>query len=290
MIQDYLFKTLADRRTRLFVTLVMLAMLAYQLSIAFWQFYAAPNSAANDYRSQIITSGNSTRPEQSYLEKAQIISRAYLFGKPEVVSVAAVKIAEAPETRLNYKLRGVYYSTVGRLASAIVEIKTNDSQYYRLGDELADNITVAAIERDHILINRYGKIERLNLEKAVLSSNQQPGISRTSDPGSSARSTALLRSYKKRYASNPMALATRFQAIPVRQNGQNIGFRLKALRGESLLKKLSFQDSDVFTQVNGIGLDKPFQALDALRSLTTSNDVSVTILRNGVEETINFSM
>ena len=103
MIQDYLFRILADRWTRLFVTLVMLAMLAYQLSIAFWQFYAAPNSATSDYRSQVITSSNFTRPEQSYLDKAQIISRAYLFGRPEVVSVTAVEIAEAPETRLNYK-------------------------------------------------------------------------------------------------------------------------------------------------------------------------------------------
>ena len=289
MIQDYFFKILADRWTRLFVTLVMLAMLAYQLSIAFWQFYAAPNSAASDYRSHVITDTSSTRPEQSYLEKAQIISRAYLFGKPEVVSVTAVEVVEAPETKLNYKLRGIYYSTVGRLASAIVEIKTNDSQYYRLDDELADNIIVAAIERDHILINRYGKIERLNLEKPVLTSSQQPGNSR-SNAASSANSNALLRSYKKRYASNPMALATRFQAIPVRQNGQNIGFRLKALRGESLLKKLDFQDSDVFTQVNGISLDKPFQALDALRSLTTSTEVSVTILRNGIEETMNFNL
>jgi len=267
----------------------MLAMLAYQLSIAFWQFYAVPNSAASDYRSHVITDASSTRPEQSYLEKAQIISRAYLFGKPELVSVTPVKVAEAPETRLNYKLRGVYYSTVGRLASAIVEIKTNDSQYYRLGDELAENITVAAIERDHILINRYGKIERLNLEKPVIIIGQQSGNS-SSNAASSVRSSALLRSYKKRYASNPMALATRFQAIPVRKNGQNIGFRLKALRGESLLKKLDFQDSDVFTKVNGIGLDKPFQALDALRSLTTSSEVSVTILRNGIQETMNFSM
>ena len=289
MIQDYLFKILADQWTRLFVTLVVLAMLAYQLSIAFWQFYAAPNSAASDYRSHVITSASSTRPEQSYLEKAQIISRAYLFGKPEVVSVAVVEVAEAPETKLNYKLRGIYYSTVGRLASAIVEIKTNDSQYYRLDDELAENIFVAAIERDHILINRYGKIERLNLEKSVLSSSQRSGNSR-SNAASSANSSALLRSYKKRYASNPMALATRFQAIPVRQNGQNIGFRLKALRGESLLKKLDFQDSDVFTQVNGISLDKPFQALDALRSLTTSSEVSVTILRNGIEETKDFNL
>ena len=290
MTQDYLFKMLADRRTRLFVTLVLLAMLAYQLSISIWQFYEAPNSAASDYRSQVIVANISARPEQSFLEKAQIISRAYLFGKPATASVSKVQVTEAPKTRLNYKLRGIYYSTVGRLASAIVEIKANDSQFYRLDDELAENITVAAIEPDHILINRYGKIERLNLEKPLISSIGQPAGNRNANTASSANSTALLRSYKKRYASNPMALATRFQAIPVSKNGQNIGIRLKALRGESLLRKLKFQDSDVFTQVNGIGLDKPFQALDALRSLTTASDVSVTLLRNGVEETMNFNL
>jgi len=290
LIQDYLFKMLADRRTRLFVTLVLLALIAYQLSISIWQFYAAPNSAASDYRSQVTVASISANPEQSFLEQAQIISRAYLFGKPTVASVSEVQVSEAPETRLNYKLRGIYYSTVGRLASAIVEIKANDSQYYRLDDELADNITVAAIERDHILISRYGKLERLNLEKPLISRKRQATDNRNAGNAPSANSTALLRSYKKRYASNPMALATRFQAIPVSKNGQNIGFRLKALRGESLLKKLNFQDSDVFTQVNGIGLDKPFQALDALRSLTTASDVSVTVLRNGVEETMNFGL
>jgi general secretion pathway protein C len=289
LIQDNLFKILADQWTRLLFTLVLLAMLAYQLSIVFWQFYPAPMSDSSEYRSQIMASAGSSAPQQSYLEKAQAISRAYLFGRPEVEAVSAAEIAEAPETRLNYKLRGLYYSTTGRLSSAIVETKPNDSQYYRLDDELAENITVAAIESDHILINRYGKIERLNLEKAVLEASGQAGDRSATATGSTS-STALLRSYKKRYSSNPMALATRFQAIPVRQNGQHIGFRLKALRGESLLKKLDFQESDVFLQVNGIGLNKPLQALDALKSLTTSTDISVTVLRNGVEETMNFSM
>lgn len=289
MIQDYLFKFLADRWTRLFISLVLLAMLAFQLSLVFWQFYPVPSTDTSEYRSQIMAGAGSSAPQQSYLEKAQAISRAYLFGKPEVEAVTTTEIAEAPETRLNYKLRGIYYSVTGRLSSAIVETRPNDSQYYRLDDELAENITVAAIEKDHILINRYGKIERLNLEKVFVSGPGQI-VGRSAETIGSASSTALLRSYKKRYASNPMALATRFQAIPVRQNGQNIGFRLKALRGESLLKKLNFQESDVFTQVNGIGLDKPFQALDALKSLTTSSSVSVTVLRNGVEETMNFSM
>ena len=93
MIQDNLFKILADQWTRLLFTLVLLAMLAYQLSIVFWQFYPAPMSDSSEYRSQIMASAGSSAPQQSYLEKAQAISRAYLFGRPEVETVSATEIA-----------------------------------------------------------------------------------------------------------------------------------------------------------------------------------------------------
>jgi general secretion pathway protein C len=289
LFRDYLYKILADKWMRNMATLAVLALLAFQLSITFWQFFPAPDIGDNNLRSQIERGGNLITPRQSYIEKAQLIGRGYLFGKQQVEKSAIVETDVAPETKLNYKLRGIYYSELDRLSSVIVETKINDSKYYRLDDELADNITLAAIERDHILINRYGKIERLNLEKSVVGT-RAGGINTRSNNPNSLASTALLRSYKKRYVSNPMALAKRFQAIPVTENGRNIGFRLKALRGESLLKKLNFQDGDVFTKVNGIGLDKPFQALDALKSLTTASSVSVTVRRNGNEETINFSM
>ena len=289
MFQDYLYKILADRWTRVIVTLVVLALLAMQLSIVFWQFYPVPVTGVSGSGSQIIKQQPSANPQQSYADAAQLIGRAYLFGKPLVESSPVVKADEAPETKLNYKLRGIYYSDQGRLSSAIVETRVNNSKYYRLGDELADNISLEAIESDHILINRYGKIERLNLEKSTI---RDAGALLQSSTGSSnsLTNTALLRSYKKRYLRNPMALAKRFQAIPVTENGQNIGFKLKALRGENLLKKLNFKEDDVFLKVNGIGLDKPFQALDALKSLTTETSVSVTVRRNGNEETINFSM
>jgi general secretion pathway protein C len=243
----------------------------------------------SNLRSQVIRGETPATPQQSYIEKAQLIGRAYLFGKPQAEPSPVAKVEDAPETKLKYKLRGIYYSDIDRLSSAIVEIKINDSKYYQLGQELADNITLAAIERDHILINRYGKIERLNLEKKVAGAADAVFDTRSNN-SNSLRNTSLLRNYKKRYLSNPMALAKRFQAIPVTENGQNIGFKLKALRGESLLKRLNFKDDDVFIKVNGIGLDKPFQALDALKSLTTASSISVTVRRNGNEETINFSM
>jgi type II secretion system protein C len=284
---DFLFRVLGDRWLRLIVLLLVLMALAQQLSLIVWQLVPMPAMTANQKPVEIVRNAAPADSGTNFQQQANAIGRAFLFGKAQVEQKPVAVVEEAPQTQLNYKLRGVYFSPDERLSSAIVETRPNDSKHYLLNDELADNITLAAIAADHILINRYGKLERLNLEKpdvaAISSGNQRP------DSGS-ANQTALLRSYKKRYSSNPMALATRFQAIPVQQDGNNIGFKLKALRGESLLKKLSFEPDDIFTAVNGVSLKNPFEALDALKSLTTADSVSVTIIRNGAEQTMDFKI
>lgn len=285
MTADMLFRILGDRWLRLGVTLLLLAILAYQVSLAVWHLVPMPQQPEAMQSTPVVRSTNRGNNRIDFKQQAAAISRAFLFGKTEA-RVEVVQVEEVVETRLNYKLRGIYYSPNEELSSAIVEVKPNQSKHYLLNDELAENITLAGIEQDHILINRYGKLERLNLEKREGSKGGQALGAATG--GTSASQTALLRSYKRRYSSNPMALATRFQAIPVQQDGKNIGFKLKALRGESLLKKLNFEPNDVFTAVNGVSLKNPFEALDALKSLTTANSISVTFVRNGAEQTLDF--
>ena len=287
MTPDYLFRILGDRWLRLVVLLLVLAALAQQLSLIVWQLLPVPDVSANQEPVEVVQNAAPVDSGTNFQQQANVISKAFLFGKAQVEQKPAVVVEEAPQTELNYKLRGIYFSPDERLSSAIVETKPNNSKNYLLEDELADNITLARIEEDYILINRFGKLERLDLEKPdapVLVSNNRPAS------GGAAPESALLRSYKKRYSSNPMALATRFQAIPVQQDGSNVGFKLKALRGESLLKKLSFEPDDIFTEVNGVSLKNPFEALDALKSLTTANSISVTIIRNGTQQTMDFKI
>lgn len=290
MFQDHLIKLLVDIRLRYLILLILLTLLAYQISILFWNLY--PVSVGNSVQGQTVMANQSATQPPSFMQQANSIKQAFLFGKAETaVQIKPASIEPAPETQLKYKLRGIYFSDVANTSSAIIEIKVNDSKIYRIGDELADNIVIASIEREYILINRYGKLETLNLEKPLVI--DQPRVTGSAGIISSATALAnstLLRNYRKTYTSNPLALAQRFQSIPIQENGKNIGFKLKALRGERLLEKLNFQDSDIFTKINGIGLDKPFQALEALKSLSTANGVTVTILRNGREQTLDFSL
>jgi len=285
---DILFRILNDKWLRLAVLLLLLAALAQQVSLVVWQWIPAPEQMTAAAKNPVVRAGDADRQGANFQQQASAIGGGFLFGKPAVEQLAVVQVEQAPETRLNYKLRGIYYSPEPRLSSAIVEVKPNDSQHYLLDDELEENILLAAIEKDHILLNRYGKLERLNLQERV--AGAAANISARLGGGNSPQHAALLRSYKKRYTSNPMALATRFQAIPVQQDGKNIGFKLKALRGESLLRKLNFKPDDVFTAVNGVSLKNPFEALDALKSLTSANSVSVTFMRNGAEQTQDFQL
>lgn len=286
MTPDLLFRVLGDKWLRLVVLLLVLAALAFQVSLVIWQLMPTPEQSANQQHAQVVRSGATEKAGANFQQQAKAIGRAFLFGKVEVEAVV-VEVDKAPETQLGYKLRGIYFSPDERLSSAIVEVKPNKSQHYLINDEFAEKISLVRIEQDHILIDRYGKIERLNLQKRVPSTGRALISGAT---GASVGQTRLLRSYKKRYTSNPMALATRFQAIPVQQDGKNIGFKLKALRGESLLKKLNFQANDVFIAVNGVSLKNPFEALDTLKSLTTAKNISVTFIRNGAEQTQDFKL
>ncbi|MFT5399632.1 MAG: type II secretion system protein C [Planctomycetota bacterium] len=289
MAAKLLLRILGDRWLRALVLLLLLAMLAHQSSLLFWHFYHPAISANQLSPNTIVQSEGSDSSGVNYQQQAFAIGKAFLFGKPVVETLVEQVVEEAPETQLNYKLRGLYYSTDPGLASAIIEVKPNKSQFYVLHAELAEKITLSAINADHVIINRYGKLERLNLQKTVAGEGKS-SISSASSLNSNPTHSAILRSYKKRYGNNPMALATRFQAIPVQENGLNIGFKLKALRGESLLKKLEFEDNDVFLAVNGVGLDNPFEAVDALKSLNTSDNVSVRFMRNGSEQSKDFKL
>ena len=287
---DTYFKILTDNRLIFAVTALLMMFVAYQLSLLVWQVIPLPEEAEVTWFEQ--SSDNKIKVQGlSARQKTNQIASSYLFGRVIKQKQVVAPVQDAPKSSLNYKIRGIYYSTDKALASVILQKNSKVTNYYRLGDEIDSNIYIDRINEDHILISRQGRLEKLELEKPKANLNAASrAVSRAKSNRASASSVRVLQSYKRRYADNPLALAKRFQAIPVSENGKNIGYKLKALRGERLLKKLNLQSDDVFVAVNGIGLDKPFQALDALKSLTTADNVSLTVIRDGNRETLDFNL
>ena len=122
MTPDLLFRVLGDKWLRLVVLLLILAALAYQVSLVVWQFIPTPEQVANQQHAQVVRSGAADKAGANFQQQAKAISRAFLFGKV-VVEATVVEVEKAPETQLGYKLRGIYFSPDERLSSAIVEVK-----------------------------------------------------------------------------------------------------------------------------------------------------------------------
>jgi len=283
---------LDDRRLIFGISLLLVLVLSWQLSRLVWLLLPLPELPATAERVVDPRPGKAGGTSGDGEQELSGIVAANLFGKLQSRGRSKPEpVKEAPKSTLNYKLRGIYYSEDKALASAIVQKGAGKSSFYRLGDEIDAGIYIDRILPDHILISRNGRLEKLLLEKP----KAKPGsgrnrASRSIAVPAAANASRVLQSYKRRYADNPLALAKRFQAIPVTENGRNIGYKLKALRGERLLQRLGLREDDVFVEINGIGLDKPFQALDALKSLSTAEDVSITVLRNGNRQTMHFSL
>ncbi len=292
MYLDSYFKILTDNRLIFATTILLVVFLAHQMSLLIWQVIPLPEKTDTVWQEDTVKNTKVVKA-LSNNQKTTQIARSLLFGQVEKQTkvVTPVKVEDAPESTLNYKLRGIYYSEDNSLASVILQKGRDESEFYRLGDEIDNKIYINQINPDNILISRLGKLEKLVMEKPEADLNKITNASQLRSLSNvNEASSRVLQSYKRRYANNPLALAKRFQAIPVSENGKNIGYKLKALRGERLLEKLNLQADDVFVAVNGIGLDKPFQALDALKALTTAENVSLTVLRNGNRETLDFNL
>jgi general secretion pathway protein C len=289
MFPEALNKTISDRRIIVSLTWLLMAIAGYQMSLIAWKLVPAPE-IGNTFINLQQTNTNRSANTPSLSQKVNEITSKNIYGVVQKQVVPTTVVEDAPKSSLNYKLRGIYYSDDESIASIILEKSSNNTQFYRLGDEIDTNIYIHQIQHDAVIISRAGKLEKLILEKPELNVNQASVNNLRLNTRPSYGSTEVLQNYRRRYANNPMALARRFSAIPVQENGRNIGYKLKALRGEQLLKKLNLQEDDVFVAINGIGLDKPFQALDALKSLTTADNVSVTVLRNGNRETLDFNL
>jgi general secretion pathway protein C len=88
------------------------------------------------------------------------VSNLELFGKLEEADVVAQAI-DAPETKLNLELQGIFIAEDVKFSTAIVAEKNKTGELFAIGDRLPGNATLAAVFEDHVLIRRGTRMEKL---------------------------------------------------------------------------------------------------------------------------------
>ena len=242
-----------------------------------------------------------TELQQGYQGNAPVITRvdqgqairqvasAHLFG--EMQQAAVPQQTKAPKTKLNLVLRGVIAADPMTMSHAIIARgKKGQEEVYAVGEKMPGGITIESIHPDHVVLNRGGRLETLQLiadeEVGQITSAGRRG--NVLPQGSTAQGLAGVR---QQILQNPTSFGDYALPVVVKKQGKQIGYRLQPQqKGTELMQKAGLEANDVITEINGIKLDNPQNGIGALRQLSTATSVSIMVMRNGTEVPLNIRL
>jgi len=200
---------------------------------------------------------------------------------PEIMTEAG---EDAPETTLNLTLTG---RTAGTNGTAILRTPDNKESNYRLGDEIVSGVTLQAVNKDFIVLDVDGEMQRLTFERGnetgLMASAETEGDIKSSVTVSRPKGSSALGVEPSAAISGDVS--SLFQNISLRRvmkNGRLSGYSVKANRPGVDLSPYGFSKGDVVTAIGGTDITRGRPDFLALfEQAAQSGGSEVTVLRNG---------
>ena len=265
------------RQLPIAISLLLVIACAYTLAQVTWMFFPEPETDQATV-ARPSTPGNKPVSQQQSIRQ---LTAAHLFG--EANKTAAQTAAKAPVTRLNLALKGVLASTPESRASAIIaQGKNGKEDIYSIGDKIQNGVSIKEIHPEHVILDRQGRLEKLELLKESVGKGLQ-GLDLPVQTSSASTPEAALKEIRKTILRNPTSFGDYALPVVVKEDGKQVGYRLQPQKKGQVLSQLGIQPTDVITAINGIKLDKPQNGIGALRKLSNASEINLTVKRNGAE-------
>ena len=293
-------------RIRQFFVLLALLWIANSLSQLTWLFVdthieaPAPTVVASP-----VAAGSQVSVDLARLKTWNLFGAA--DGGAESVTVVAPAIGiedGAKETRLDLILVGVLAARSDGLGQAVIQHRQHQT-IYRVGDALpvSGRVSLAKVLADRVVLDNNGTYELLKLydesalAKSLVTRSAAPirsarPASEGARPSSQARSereTRLSATKRDRYYDNPESLAELVSVAAVRgPDGALAGYRVAPGAKSDEFAALGFKPGDVVTEVNGLSLSDPGNAVLLYQMLKDAKQANFVIERGS--STMNLSV
>jgi general secretion pathway protein C len=276
-----------NRRLAMIASMLLIIACAWLLVEITWMFLPQGEQPT-------VPVAQRTKPlinNQAQQNNFKQLTAANVFGVSE--KAALQQQSKAPETKLNLTLKGVLAAIPMEMASAIIaQGKNGKEDIYGIGDKMPGGVTINEIHPEYVVLERSGRLETLKLQKisgvdgfdSVNNSNLQSGRYSQGSPA------AALNDIRSNILKNPTSFGEYALPVVVKENGKQIGYRLKPQQKGQMLAELGIQNGDVITQINGVKLDNQQNGISALRKLSTAKNLNIVVKRNGAEVPLNISL
>lgn len=279
-----------NRRLAMIASMLLIIACAWLLVEITWMFFPQGEQSTMPVAQRTKPLTNNQAQQNNFKQ----LTSANVFGVSE--KAALQQQSKAPETKLNLTLKGVLATSPMEMASAIIaQGKNGKEDIYGIGDKMPGGVTIKEIHPEYVVLERSGRLETLKLQKlsgvdgfgSGGKSNLQSGRSNSYSQGSPA---AALKDIRSNIMKNPTSFGEYALPVVVKENGKQIGYRLKPQQKGQMLSELGIESGDVITQINGVKLDNQQNGISALRKLSTAKNLNIVVKRNGAEVPLNISL
>lgn len=228
-----------------------------------------------------------------------IIATRDIFNSVKVATPSGdTTLAAATANIANLKLLGTATGPRDR-AFAIFEDQTTHIQLlYREGESISPGVQLIQVGWDRVTIDREGQRETLILprESSPSSSPVTPISTSTLDNKDGVRQVApdtfhIDRREVDHAVSHLSDLFTQVRAVPYTSpGGATEGFRLSAIKADSLIERIGLKNGDVVQRVNGVEITDPSTAFTLLQDMQGRSQIRVDVLRNQQPTTLSYEI
>jgi len=212
-----------------------------------------------------------------------------LFGKEDVSAPKQqlMESVDAPKTRLQLQLKGVFISERDNESSAIVSEKGKTGEYFKVGDKLPGNAELVAVYSDRVLLKRNGRLETLSFDDGSTSKNSIAKVKSSSKSRQVNSPEQFVSAAEKRIAENPTTALASVGLKPVSE-GKADGY---VYDGKNpMLARMNLKPGDVVRSVNGFPLGDINKDKELLKQLYEQGSLEVEVERNGTSFYINYPL
>ena len=259
----------------------LILLIAWLLAQLTWGLLPRPKSVAAAYNAAPAV--NVRQPP------AGKVANQHLFG---LANQPAGNLNNAPDTTLALTLHGIVAGRNAQDSRALI-VANGDEEPYAVGAAVPGGAVIRAIFPDRVMLDRNGRVEALRLPK---NESGAPGGVTPMMPASApvaddaAPAPQNLGELRQQIAQNPERLMDVVRAMPVQDQGKLTGYRIYPTGNSPLFAQMGLRPGDVVTAVNGIPLTDPAQSMRILSAVKTSDQITVTLLRNGQSQTVPLEM
>jgi general secretion pathway protein C len=212
------------------------------------------------------------------------IVEAHLFGAPPVAALAAQDPNNAPPSSLPLVLVGIIAADDPQDGLAILGENAAGAKVYAVGDNVPGGAKLHSVYGDRVVIDRNGKLESLMLPRQL-----QPGAAPPSTAALQTE-TPIMDRMRKLISDDPGLMADIMRPQPVFAQGKQKGYRVYPGRNRQAFTRLGLRPGDLVMAINGTPLDDPARGQEIFRTLGSSSEAHITVMRSGQQQDLTLNI